>query len=154
MHPLAGLNKTVIITLVLVLGGISQVLPSSYKQTCLGDDYILTIVTPTIQTIALYSKRYGGKHSLLRGRIEFMAVSDEFIAGYLSTRFFKEDDLVDLAGENDKEGFYIVRKMDGKVISGINGGLFFQLMEEQYHKKLIDFFKPDEAVEVGNCQIP
>ena len=153
MSPLAGLNKIVAIALVVVLVGISQVFTTDdYKQTCLGNNYVLTFITPTIQTIAFYSKKYGGKHSLLRGRIELIAVSDEFVAGYLSTRFFNEDGLIDLAGENDKEGFYIVRKVDGKVISGISGSLFFRLIDKQYHRKLIDFIKPEEVVEFGDCQ--
>ena len=154
MYPLAGLNKVkvAIVIFLFVFAGMSQSFSGTYKQTCLGDNYVLTYVTPTIQTIAFYSKQYGGKHSLLRGRIEFLAVDDRFVAGYLSTRFFKEDELVDLAGENDKEGFFIVSKHDGSVMSGIDGGSFFKVMEEQYHAKLINFFKPDQAIEFGNCQ--
>ena len=152
MNLLAGLNKVVTIVFMLALATINVGCSDAHKQICMGDDFVLTYVTPTIQTVAIYSKQYGGKHRLIRGRIEFMSVNHRYIAGYLSTRFFEEDRLIDLAEENDREGFFIVNKLDANVLSGIDGKTFFNVMEKQYGDKLIKFIKPNQASDYGSCQ--
>lgn len=155
MQRLAGLNS-IIVFLIITIGltfFFNQLSADTYKQTCIGNTFVLTNITPTIQTIAKLSRKEdGGKVSLIRGRIEFMAVTNKAIIGYLSTRFFKEDDLIGLEGDNDKEGFFIIRKKDSSVELGLDGKTFFNKMEDQYHQKNIEFLKPEQIPEFGECK--
>lgn len=156
MHLQAGLGKISVLVFLLIVTGIFLTFVSysgTYKETCIGNNLALTNVTPTIQTIAYFSNEPKGKHRLIRGRIEFLIVEDNFIAGYLSTRFFKEDELLGLEGENDKEGFFIVNKSDRNVESGLNGNTFFQSLEDKYQKKLVDFIKPNQVQKFGECNL-
>lgn len=152
MNLLAGLNKVALFSIVVIVVITSNVYSGIHKQICMGDNYVLTNVTPTIQTIAVYSKAYESKTSIIRGKIEFMAVESRYIAGYLSIRFFVDDELTNLSGKYDKEGFFIINKYNGDVISGIDGLLYFKLMKERYNITNINFFKPEQAVEFAKCQ--
>ena len=119
------------------------------QQVELGGNYYLIITSPTIHlisqengTIDGYSIQ--GRHSLIRGKIEFLYSDDSVISGYLSTRFFKEDGLIGLERKNDKEGFFIIDKNIGLVEAGLTGDIFFSQMEQRYHQKHIKFLRPDE----------
>ena len=154
MKHLVGRNK-IIFFLLFSVGFIffKKLSADNYNQICIGDNYLLTNATPTIQTIAaISSKEYSGKFSLIRGRIEFMAINNKVIVGYLSVRFFKEDELVDLAGNYDKEGFFIIRKDDGYIESGLDGQSFFKQMEKNYQQKEFNFLKPEQITAVGECK--
>lgn len=146
LDGLSNMHKlTAALCLFFIFAFAGQLFSSSYKEIKLKDSYILTLVTPTIQTLAVFSKEYNGKMRILRGKIEFISIEEGVISGYLSTRYFKEDELFDLSEPNDKEGFFIIRLKDGNVISGLDGSTFFQKLENDYGYKDIEFLKPEQV---------
>ncbi len=74
----------------------------------LGNGYFLDKVTPTIHTIQYRPLSIW----LIRGVIKINNVSEDYFCGYLSTKYFKEDSLIGLEGEYDKEGYFIIWKKE------------------------------------------
>ena len=97
---------------------------------CFDYGYDLQYITGTIQTIG---RKKQNRHTwLLRGNIKKFYTSKNYIIGYLSTKYFKEDKLLGLEGNNDKEGYFIVNLKTEKIESGLNEEDF----NEKVHKVL------------------
>lgn len=125
---------------------------NGYKETCIGDNLVLTVVTPTIQTIAVLESSSGGKNRLIRGDLQYLAVEEAFVAGYLSTSFFVADSLVGLEGPDDKEGYFVIDRVSRNVTSGIDsriGALLF--LRGRYGAQDIHFVEPNEIKEWAGC---
>ena len=85
---------------------------------CIGNGYDIRYITNTIQTIG---RDGDGKHRwFLRGKIDKFYANEYYVVGYLSIKNFKEDRLVGLEGEYDKEGYFIVELKYQKVWSGLS----------------------------------
>lgn len=92
-------NKLFIVCSILIL--------SSCKNTTdLGSGYFIVRESETIQFI-----RYAPLSIwLIRGKVKINHVSKSYICGYLSTAYYKEDDLIGLEGKYDKEGYFFIWK--------------------------------------------
>ena len=151
MQRLTGVAKFMVMWIVLATMAPSIASSEIYRDACIDESFVFTYVTPTIQTIAVKKGEEGGKSRLLRGKIEMLSVGGKFIAGYLSTRFFVDDDLVGLAGEYDLEGFFILEKEAATVHAGLDGLSFFRFLDENYGVESLDYLSSREAAAMGDC---
>ena len=98
-------------------------------QIDLGQGFVLKNSTPTINTIGKpLGDGGGGQIRMIRGDIKKYYFDSRIIAGYLSIKSFPDDGLLGLESENDKEGYFIIFKDMGNIISG--------LTKENFQKKL------------------
>lgn len=152
MKRLIGAAKFGLMSTVLATIAPSAAVSEIYSEACIDESFVFTYVTPTIQTISIRKGNEGGKSRIIRGKIEMVSVRDQFIAGYLSTRYFKDDDLVDLKGEHDLEGFFIIDTEFGAVRSGLDGLSFFQSLDRTYAVAELDYLSSHEASKLGECR--
>ena len=88
----------------------------SYRY-CIGNGYDIRYITNTIQTIGRVGGR--GHRWYLRGKIDKFYANKYYVVGYLSTKNFKDDGLVGLEGEYDKEGYFIFNIKKRNIQSGL-----------------------------------
>ena len=94
---------------------------STYK-ICLSHNLVITHVHSTIDTIGFYpNENTPLKKRLIRGKLKGYAVKGDYLFGYISTEFFKDDGLIGLEGEHDKEGYFIIDMSQKRVLkSGLS----------------------------------
>ena len=81
---------------------------------------MIVYVHSTLHTVSYYSKTYDGQIGLLRGYIDGYREIDDYLVGYLSLRYLKENDLEEYGWENDREGYFIINMKSKKVRSGLS----------------------------------
>ena len=142
------------ISLAILLIVIEACSSSIFSIDCLGDNYLLSISRPTIQTVSIYANKEGTiRKSLIRGKIELLNYNELVVIGYNSTRYFDQDNLTDLARENDLEGFFIIEKQTMEVKAGLDGSTFFDLIENNYNLKDIDLLDIKNISFSSSCDI-
>ena len=128
------MKKVIWFTLILlIIYIIVRIFYNMHKYTyCLENNYELYYNTDTIQgihkTIAQVPPLYLSVN--IRGNIKKFYTSRNYIVGYLSTKYFKEDKLLGLEGDNDKEGYFIINLKTEKIESGLTEKEF----DEKVHK--------------------
>ena len=131
-----------------------QACSSSYNSNCIGNNHFFVNITPTIQTISIYANKEGtSRNSFIRGKIELLNYNERVVIGYNSNRYFDQYNLTDLARENDLEGFFIIEKQTMEVKAGLDGPIFFDLIENNYNLKDIDLLDIKNISFSSSCDI-
>lgn len=111
-------------------------------EICLKHNLIITNVFNNLQTIAYFSEEYNGKMRLMRGYIDGYRVIDDYLVGYLSTEYLKDQDLEKYKEENDKHGYFVINMPNKSIVSGLSKSEFLKFITNNLQmEELPDFQK-------------
>lgn len=108
---------------------------SEHYEICVSDSLRITHVTETIQTVHAMrhdSRGSSVKERILIGNIVSYGYEGGALFGQFSTAHFEEDELAELAGPNEKDGYFVIDARTGLVESGKDKTTLDRVLRERY----------------------